>query len=202
MNMNNRLPALAGEVATLQREIEAHTLAAADKALTLGAMLCEAKDLIQHGGWLPWLKDAGISERNAQRYMRLHRSGFESDMVSDLGGVARALSFLSIWKLPGEGEALFITLSGTEPGDGSPAAWVWEAEHQPGSFHAATLIDDQAIFTKHPMLSVYELNDARPAPAIIIWLRANGMLPMTDWHMEMVPLRVKEIVIDPLLIPA
>jgi hypothetical protein len=197
--MNNRLPALAGEVATLQREIEAHTLAAADKALTLGAMLCEAKDLIQHGGWLPWLKEAGISERNAQRYMRLHRSGLESDMVSDLGGVARALSFLSIWKLPGAGEALQITVTG---GDEENCAFIWEDPNEGWHYHAAAVVNDSVTFTRRSMKPMLEIEGGRPVDVFAAWLRQNGFLSMTDWHMEMVPLRVKEAVIDPLLIPA
>ena len=81
----NRLPALAKEVAGLHREIGQHATAMAEKALQAGAALAEAKALAGHGNWSDWLSDAGITERTARRYMRLHRADLESATVADLG---------------------------------------------------------------------------------------------------------------------
>ena len=58
-------------------------------AMTAGGILIEAKGLVPHGQWLPWLVSCGLSERTAQRYMRLarHRPGIEganATCVSDL----------------------------------------------------------------------------------------------------------------------
>jgi hypothetical protein len=40
------------------------------RAMTLGDMLAQAKSKLQHGEWLPYLKDnCQLSERTAQRYM-------------------------------------------------------------------------------------------------------------------------------------
>ena len=59
-------------------------------ALKCGDLLLEAKAKVDHGQWLPWLENecGGISERMAQRYMRVARHRLEieakSDSVSDL----------------------------------------------------------------------------------------------------------------------
>jgi hypothetical protein len=43
-----------------------------ERAFDAGELLIEAKRQLQHGQWLPWLRDhVEISERTAQRYMRL-----------------------------------------------------------------------------------------------------------------------------------
>lgn len=72
MNESNRLPVLAAginmehqECLTAMRQSLAHALAAGD-------MLVEAKSLVPHGEWLPWLADnCAIPKRTAQLYMRL-----------------------------------------------------------------------------------------------------------------------------------
>ena len=51
-------------------------------AWSLGKLLVEKKSRIPHGGWLDYLKDAGIGERDAQRYMRI---GAQIRLESDLG---------------------------------------------------------------------------------------------------------------------
>jgi hypothetical protein len=58
---------------------------AIEKAIEAGHLLHEAKDVCQHGEWLPFLHRAGMPERKAQRYMKLARSGLKPDTVSDLG---------------------------------------------------------------------------------------------------------------------
>jgi hypothetical protein len=83
---HNRL----GELAALIREAHADTRSAAqraaERALEAGRHLLEAKATLKHGQWSGWLKDSvGFSERTAQRYMQLVRSGMESATVADLG---------------------------------------------------------------------------------------------------------------------
>jgi hypothetical protein len=55
-----------------------------------GSRLIEAKTLVPHGGWLPWLRDnCDISERTAQLYMKLAKNKVAIDAksatVADLG---------------------------------------------------------------------------------------------------------------------
>jgi Protein of unknown function (DUF3102) len=77
-----------------------------ERAFDAGNLLIEAKrQLNEHGQWLPWLRDhVEISERTAQRYMRLarHQSAIEANPtpLSDLG-INGALALLTI---PGAAE--------------------------------------------------------------------------------------------------
>lgn len=94
--MSNRLPVLAKEVKDAARVMRSAERTAADAAFVVGFALIEAKELVQHGEWLPFLKQAGIPERKAQRCMTLARSNLKSDTVTDLGGITGALEFLRV----------------------------------------------------------------------------------------------------------
>jgi hypothetical protein len=63
--MSNRLTTLAADTANLQRDIARHNLTAAEKTLAAGQVLIEAKSLVRHGAWLPFLADAGMPEQTA-----------------------------------------------------------------------------------------------------------------------------------------
>lgn len=64
---SNSLPDLA---ARIKAEHEA-TESSVQHAIRAGELLLEAKVLVKHGEWLPWLKQhCSISERTAQLYMR------------------------------------------------------------------------------------------------------------------------------------
>lgn len=96
--MSNRLPILAADIRRAHIAAQNAAMLAAQKAIEAGQALIEAKSLVSHGGWLPFLADAGVPERTAQRYMTLARSGLKYDIISDLGGIAAALEFLSLRK--------------------------------------------------------------------------------------------------------
>jgi hypothetical protein len=56
-------------------------------AITAGGLLMEAKELVPHGRWLPWLREhcPQVSERTAQRYMEVARHApAKNDTLSDL----------------------------------------------------------------------------------------------------------------------
>ncbi len=93
---SNRLPALAAAIRRAHDDMNHAAKTAAERALDAGHALIEAKALVKHGGWLPFLAQAGVHERAAQRLMTLAASGLKSDIVSDLGGVAPCLRFLSL----------------------------------------------------------------------------------------------------------
>lgn len=59
----------------------------AEDFMELGQRLCEAKELLPHGEWLPWLaNNVQFSERQAQKFMALAR-GYESNpqLAADFG---------------------------------------------------------------------------------------------------------------------
>ena len=56
-----------------------------DSYMAAAAGLVKARDLCEHGEWLPWLEKAGIPKRTSQRMMRLARSGIKSAIVAHFG---------------------------------------------------------------------------------------------------------------------
>jgi hypothetical protein len=99
----------SNSLADLAARIRQEHRAASDKmseallhAMAGGDLLIEAKALVQHGQWLPWLKDhVDISERTAQIYMRAAKNRAEieaskAQSTADLSlGEAVALLALS-----------------------------------------------------------------------------------------------------------
>lgn len=78
---SNRLPVLAATIDAEHNECLAAMRKSLQHALAAGDMLIEAKGLVAHGQWLPWLADnCGIPKRTAQLYMRLakHRELIEA----------------------------------------------------------------------------------------------------------------------------
>ena len=66
-------------------------------ALACGYLLLQAREIADHGAWLPFLRDAGIPARSAQRLMRVAEyvgdDQDRDDILSHLG-VTRTLEFL------------------------------------------------------------------------------------------------------------
>lgn len=92
---SNRLPILAAEIRKAHADVQEAAKTAAERAIEAGHALIEAKELLKHGEWLPWLREhCELPERTAQAYMRLARSGIKSATVADLG-LKAALASLS-----------------------------------------------------------------------------------------------------------
>ena len=89
------------EILDLKRE-------AGEAILDIGARLIEAKGMLSHGEWLPWLTEqVEFSERTAQRFMRLAQEWSNPTTLSDLGA-SKALALLA---LPPEERDQFIAQS-------------------------------------------------------------------------------------------
>src|SRR5689334_9487178 len=83
---SNRLVMLAAEIREADGRFHRSTEEAAAAGLEAGAKLIEAKSLLKHGQWLPWLREhVAMSDRTANRYMKLARSGLNPPQVADLG---------------------------------------------------------------------------------------------------------------------
>lgn len=129
---SNILGDLAGKIREVNDAARRANLYAIDKTIESGRLLLRAKDACKHGEWLPFLGQAGIEERTAQRHMKLAKSDLKSDMVSDLGGVIPALEFLTEPALPPVGQTLFLQ---HKQGKVGYFGWVWETERWPGYYH-------------------------------------------------------------------
>ena len=69
---SNSLPDLAARIRAEHEATISHLRQGAQHAMAAGDLLREAKALVKHGQWLPWLKEnCAIAERTAQQYMRL-----------------------------------------------------------------------------------------------------------------------------------
>jgi Protein of unknown function (DUF3102) len=72
---SNRLPVLAATINEHLEAAETATRRGLEHAIAAGLLLIEAKELVAHGEWIPWLKaNCRLSPRQAQVYMRLARN--------------------------------------------------------------------------------------------------------------------------------
>ena len=88
-----RLEQLADEIHAHHQAIERAWVETVAQAIELGDKLIEAKSLVLHGQWSPWLRENFPgSERTAQNYMRLARA---KPQTADLPTVRDALAVLT-----------------------------------------------------------------------------------------------------------
>ena len=92
------IEAITGEILDAKR-------AGGEAILTIGRCLIEAKDMLPHGEWLPWLNErVEFSERTARNFMRLAREWTNRQTLADLGA-SKALTLLA---LPPEEREQFV----------------------------------------------------------------------------------------------
>lgn len=73
------IAAVTCEILHLKQEL-------ARNIVDIGLRLIEAKEMLSHGEWLPWLEaQAQFSEKTAQNYMRVAREFPNPQLVADLG---------------------------------------------------------------------------------------------------------------------
>jgi hypothetical protein len=174
---DNRLAELAVEIKDAAARWRKSAQDAAEAAIAAGHSLIEAKALVGHGQWLPWLHaNCDMSGRSASRYMQIARSGLKSATVADLGisGVAQTI-FYHAHPLKGSGtvdlrkgfeppnlrEVISIRRSLIGDPDDHSDALVWRAEGTE-DFYNVLAFDQQGmlawacgrgqpIWLKHPV---------------------------------------------------
>lgn len=83
------IEAVTGEILEAQRQ-------GGEAILTIGRCLIEAKAMLSHGEWLPWLNEkVAYSERTAQNFMAVARRYSNPKTLADLG-MAKALALLAL----------------------------------------------------------------------------------------------------------
>lgn len=84
------------DIETITSEILDAKRAGGEAILTIGQRLTEAKAVLGHGEWLPWLTErVEFSERTAQNFMRLAREWSNPQTLADLGA-SKALTLLAL----------------------------------------------------------------------------------------------------------
>ena len=92
-------------IETITDEILDAKRAGGEAILTIGRCLIEAKDMLPHGEWLPWLNErVEFSERTARNFMRLAREWTNRQTLADL----RASKALTLLALPPEEREQFM----------------------------------------------------------------------------------------------
>lgn len=116
MNLLNRGPAVdrtvqiqsnqMRDIDTITQEILDAKRAGGEAILAIGRGLMEAKTLLSHGKWLPWLEErVEFSEKAAQNFMRIARHYSNPQALADLGST-KALMLLAV---PDEAREEFIS---------------------------------------------------------------------------------------------
>ena len=89
-------PAESRSIEVITREILDAKRAGGEAILTIGRCLIEAKEMLRHGEWLPWLNEqVELSERTAQKFMKLAREWSNPNTLADLGA-SKALMLLAL----------------------------------------------------------------------------------------------------------
>lgn len=100
-------PPQARDIETITGEILKAKRTGGEAILTIGRGLLEAKALLSHGEWLPWLEErVEFSEKAAQNFMRLARHYSNPQTLADLGS-SKALMLLAV---PEEARDEFISV--------------------------------------------------------------------------------------------
>lgn len=86
----------ARDIETITGEIIEAKRVGGEAIITIGQRLIEAKEVLPHGAWLPWLTErVEYSERTARNFMRIAREWTNRQALADLGA-AKALALLAL----------------------------------------------------------------------------------------------------------
>lgn len=95
-SLNQAAPAGERDIETITGEIIQLKQDAGNAILAIGDRLIEAKSLLSHGEWMPWLEDrVEFSVRTANNFMRLSREWRNSQALANLGAT-KALTLLAL----------------------------------------------------------------------------------------------------------
>ena len=133
--------------------------------MELGQRLCEAKELLPHGEWLPWLEEkVQFSERTAQKFMALAREyAANPQLAADLGS-EKAFALLA---LPESEREAFMAQPQTVNGKTKPAADLSRREF-------AQAVQQTKAASAQERASAYLLEREEEEALYIALLRANN----------------------------
>lgn len=115
--LNQPAPAETRDIETITAEIIQLKHDAGNAIIGIGQRLIEAKAMLPHGEWLPWLEErVEYSERVAQKFMKLAREWSNPNTLSDLGA-SKALALLA---LPPEERETFMSENHLVDGEEKP----------------------------------------------------------------------------------
>ena len=134
LERSRELPSLARRIRSASRSMTANATAFYRRAIQGGEAAIEAKALLPHGGFGPWLESAcEVSPRQVRSWMDLARSGLSPEEVLEGGGIRALL------KAAGKTEAA----SDLDPADDPEKPGDAGCSHPEGVFCAGCLAHRQ-----------------------------------------------------------
>jgi Protein of unknown function (DUF3102) len=115
------LDLLAEEIRRHHKAVARHARSMLAEAIVAGEKLIEAKELLRHGEFGPWLTYCGVNRRTASLYMKLAREK-SNVAVLDADSIRGALAALAKPRRPKRREFVFNPV-GPEPGGWQDDAW-------------------------------------------------------------------------------
>lgn len=81
----------------LAQEAQYYATSFTNSILQLGRVFCEAKQLVEHGKWMDWVKDnTGFSTRTAQQFMQAYKRFGSNEKARQIGDRSKLVKLLSL----------------------------------------------------------------------------------------------------------
>ena len=81
----------------LAQEAQYYATSFTNSILQLGRVFCEAKQLVEHGKWMDWVKDnTGFSTRTAQQFMQTYTRFGSNEKARQIGDRSKLVKMLSL----------------------------------------------------------------------------------------------------------
>lgn len=162
----SREPAAVRDIGIITTEILRLKQDAGNAILSIGQRLIEAKAMLPHGEWLPWLTEqVEFSERTARNFMRLAREWTNRQALADLGA-AKALTLLA---LPPEERERFMEENHVVDGEEKSVIDMTSRELEKAvkerdeALHAAETADQSRAKMEADMTALKQLHQAAQA---------------------------------------
>lgn len=129
------------------QKAQAAAQTALEHALAAGKLLLEVKESLPHGGWLPFLADVGIHQRQGQRYLSLARHApLLANTTPCRISISDALDRISAVRALDAGHGLYFDTR--QPGSSTTGVMAWlEPREQPGYWYAGGIDFDTGNMT-------------------------------------------------------
>ena len=128
----NRLAALAVEIEAAHLAVRGAFRTTLERAAYCGRLLIEAKAMVGHGDWLPWIEqNTTVGPREVQRYMRVAARWTEIEANASAETHLTLTEAVALLAEPKEEPA---PGRGAEPG--SAGSWEWAEAQLEGPFNA------------------------------------------------------------------
>ena len=131
----SRLAALAVEIEATHEAVQGAFRTTLERAAECGRLLIEAKALVGHGNWLPWLEqNTTVGARQSQKYMRLAKGWPEIEANASPDSHLTLTDAVALLAEPKDEPTALAGLP--EPGSSWERLWEWAEAQLEGPSNA------------------------------------------------------------------